>query len=89
MAITTAEVAVGTTATLLAVGGAGRSDATVISVKPVVAAEGDTVFVGNDAVATTDGFPLGPGISFDLAPGEELYGVVASGTVDVRVLEHS
>lgn len=47
----------------------------------------DTVYLGGSDVATTNGFPLDPGatLGWDLV-GEEIYGVVASGTAEVRVL---
>ena len=50
---------------------------------------GATVFVGDSDVSTASGFPLAAGasMSVDLDPGESLWGVVASGTVEVRVLE--
>ena len=88
MAVTTSAVSVGTTATLLVTGGSGRSGGTVVSIKPAVGVDGDLVFLGGIDVATTNGLPLGAGVSLDLAPGETLYGRVASGTQIVRVLEH-
>jgi hypothetical protein len=93
MAIATAAVTVATTATLLATGGGGAVDAaydrkTTVTVKPATAGTGDSVFVGGSGVTAASGIPLGGGISFDLDAGEALYGIVASGTVAVRVLEH-
>lgn len=93
MALATAAVTVATTATLLATGGGGAVAApydqpTVITVKPATAGTGDSVFIGGSGVTTANGLPLGGGMSFDLAAGEALYGIVASGTVAVRVLEH-
>ena len=57
---------------------------------------GTTVFVGDSAVLTTTGFPIPANTTFspsDLAHqslvgviGDRLYGIVVSGTEDVRVL---
>lgn len=49
-----------------------------------------TVYVGGSDVTTANGLPVaasawGPGV--DLDPGEAWYGIVASGTVEVRVGE--
>lgn len=49
-----------------------------------------TIYVGGSDVTTANGAPVpasswSPG--FDLDPGEALYGIVASGTVEARVLE--
>lgn len=48
-----------------------------------------TVYLGDDGVTTANGYPLAAGshMSIDLDPSEALYGIVASGTVEVRVLE--
>jgi hypothetical protein len=89
MSLDTAAVTVATTATLLATGGGeGRGSITTITVKPAVGANGDLVLLGPAGVTTATGLPLGGGISFALAIGEALYGIVATGTVAVRVLEH-
>lgn len=89
MAITTAAVTVATTATALAIGGGeDRGPVTTITVKPAAAADGALVFIGGAAVTTAIGIPLGGGISFSLNAGEAIYGIVAAGTVAVRVLEH-
>ena len=47
-----------------------------------------TVFVGGSGVTTSNGFPLAAAgtLSIDLAAGEEIYGIVATGTVAVSVL---
>lgn len=87
MAFESAAVTVTTTATLLATGGGGNTSGTVITVKPAAAGSAD-VFLGNATVTAANGLPLGGGISFDLSSGEALYGIVASGTVAVRVMEH-
>ncbi len=49
-----------------------------------------TIFIGDSDVSTTNGFPLDsscPSITLDLDSSVTIYGVVASGTCDVRVLE--
>jgi hypothetical protein len=49
-----------------------------------------TVYLGGASVTTSSGFPLAAGASFavDLKEnGDVLYGIVASGTVEVRTLE--
>lgn len=48
------------------------------------------VYVGGSDVTTANGAPVAAsswGPSLDLDPGEAWYGIVASGTVEVRVLE--
>jgi hypothetical protein len=85
MALSTEEVTVETTATLLS---AGDPDGHTVTVKPADAADGDSVFLGASDVTASTGVPMGAGISFDLEGGAELYGIVASGTVAVRVLRH-
>lgn len=87
MAIETAAVTVANTATALAAGGGGTTSRTIITVKPA-AAGGVEVYVGPVGVTAATGLPLGGGISFALNAGEALYGIVASGTALVRVLEH-
>lgn len=86
MAIETAAVTVATTATAIAVGG-GEDRFSTITVKPAESGSAE-VYVGPAGVTTATGLPLGGGISFDLQAGEALYGIVASGTVAVRVMEH-
>lgn len=49
-----------------------------------------TVYLGGPSVTTSTGVPVtagtwGPG--FDLSVSDALYGIVASGTVEVRVIE--
>lgn len=49
-----------------------------------------TVYVGGDDVTSsgaTKGLPLAPGASIDAEGNEIFYGIVASGTCDVIVLE--
>lgn len=88
MAIEIAAVTVATTATALAAGGGeGRGSVTTITVKPA-AAGGAEVYLGPAGVTTATGLPLGGGISFSLIAADSLYGIVATGTVAVRVMEH-
>ena len=47
-----------------------------------------TIFLGASGVTTAAGFPLLPGQSINLAVGAlALYGIVATGTVEARVME--
>lgn len=49
-----------------------------------------TVYIGASNVTTSNGVPVPAGTwgpSVDLATNESLYGIVASGTCEVRVLE--
>lgn len=88
MAIETAAVTVATTATALATGGGeGRGSITTVTVKPA-AADSAEVYLGPAGVTVATGLPLGGGISFDLTASDALYGIVATGTVAVRVMEH-
>ena len=48
-----------------------------------------TVYIGGSGVATTSGFPLYPGESQAFDASLVLYGIVAAGTCEVRVLEMS
>lgn len=92
MTIEATAVTVATTATLLATGGHGAARSTpgsIVTIKPVTAGEGALVFVGPAGVTTAIGMPLGGGMSFAFDDDEALYGIVASGTVVVRVLEHT
>lgn len=47
-----------------------------------------TMYVGGSAVTTTSGVPVAPGqsLSLDLEPGEQACAIVASGTLNARVL---
>lgn len=49
----------------------------------------NTIYLGNSAVATTDGYPLSAGqaVSFDIGPNVTIYGIVASGTETTRIIE--
>lgn len=48
-----------------------------------------TVYVGGADVTTSNGYPLAAGaqLTADLTEGDALYGRVATGTVEVRVLD--
>ena len=48
-----------------------------------------TVYLGESDVATTTGYPVAAGEHYaeDIDPSVGLYGIVASGTVEVRVRE--
>jgi hypothetical protein len=84
--ITSDHIPVGTTAELLV----GTSDDDSIrgisaAVKNAGAA---SIFLGPDDVTTATGYELAAGgeLGIDLAPGEELYGIVATGTQAAQVL---
>lgn len=81
MSASSAAVSVGTTATAL---NAADADAQTVEVYNNGSA---SVFWGGSNVTTTIGVPIAAGTSksFDLAAGEILYGIVATGTADVRV----
>lgn len=89
MAVESNVVTVATTATLLATGGGGTTGGTTVTVRSWPVGNAD-VFVGSSVVTTANGMPLSAleMMSFDLSTGEALYGIVASGTVAVRVMEH-
>lgn len=87
MAVKSTAVTVATTATRL---DSSESDSVTGSAVAVYNNGAATVFIGGSGVTTTDGSPVaagswGPGM--DLSDGEAVYGIVASGTVEVRVLE--
>ena len=48
-----------------------------------------TIFLGDDAVTTTDGYPLKPNESLPMNIEDDLdvYGIVASGTQNLRIFE--
>lgn len=58
----------------------------------VVNTSSTTVYLGGSDVTTANGTPcdtaLIPSFGFDLEPGEKLYGIVASGTQEVRILRN-
>jgi hypothetical protein len=86
MALTHAQVSVGTTATLLSATGAGRDGQTVLVQNPT---NGQSVYIGGTGVTTASyGFLLLAGTAFaiELQDGEGIYGVVASSTQTVAVI---
>jgi len=86
MALTHAQVSVGTTATLLSATGAGRDGQTVLVQNPTT---GQSVYIGGTGVTTASyGFLLLAGTAFaiELQDGEGIYGVVASSTQTVGVI---
>lgn len=87
MAVIAASVTVATTATELSGSDSGGSTSgQTVLVK--VPAGGATVYVGGSGVTTADGFPIAAGESqkFDLAGGEQIYGIVAATTQAVNVI---
>jgi hypothetical protein len=46
-----------------------------------------TIYVGGANVTTSNGLPVAPGASLGVGARAEVYGIVASGTVEARVLE--
>ena len=93
MAIDARAVTVETTATRLDT--ADETDSVAGSAVAVYNNGSVTVYVGDSGVTTSNGFPLAAGssMSFEIdtepgdLPGDALYGIVASGTAEVRVLE--
>ena len=86
MALTHAQVSVGSTATLLSATGAGRDGQTVLVQNPTA---GQSVYIGGTGVTTASyGFLLLAGTAFaiELQDGEGIYGVVASSTQTVGVI---
>ena len=86
MAIRTAQVTVGTTATKL---NSAPTDRRADSSIAVTAPASGSFYIGKSGVTTATGFlvPAGTSISLDLQSGEDLYGVLASGSGSVAVLE--
>ena len=77
-----AAVSVTSTATLVAPGTTTRSSLVMVNNGSV------TVFVGAASVTTATGTPVAAGASISLSNfNGALYGIVASGTCDVRTLE--
>lgn len=79
MAISTAQVTVSTTVTKLSVVDTGsRADSSIA----VAAPAGADLYVGDATVTATTGFrvPAGATFSGNLESGEDLYGVLASGS---------
>lgn len=87
MAFKTTTVAVGVTATSLATPTTGSVGDPV----PVVIFNNDPtvkLFIGGADVTVATGFPVIPqsGIGFRLLNSDPIFGIVAAGTVDARVL---
>lgn len=88
MAVSSRAVTVGTTATVLDT--EGDTDTRVGSSIAVYNNGASTLYLGGSGVTTTNGVPVAAtswGPAFDLGAQDRLYGIVASGTVDVRVIE--
>lgn len=87
MALTSRAVSVATTATRLDT--VDETDSVFGSSVAVHNNGAATVFVGGSSVTTAAGFPVAAGtsVSLDVQTAEGLWGIVASGTVEVRVLE--
>lgn len=86
MSVTATEVSAATTATQLFSAAADSAHGDSVVIQNVGAAD---VFIGGSAVATTTGFKLAAAAStplLPLRPGESVHGIVATGTVAVRVL---
>ena len=81
MAIKTPSTTVGTTATLLSASRRGGTPTVVI------APQGGTVFVGGSDVTTSTGIPVPVGAVFCLSTREAVYGIAASASTAVRVLQ--
>lgn len=86
MAMTSRAVTIATTATRIDADEGGSSTSQGASVYNAGTA---TVYLGGSDVTTANGYPLAVGehLSVDLALAHVLYGIVATGTQAVRVLE--
>lgn len=86
MAIATAQVSVGTTATALAAYEHAGRTGNSIAVQNVDST--NAVYLGASGVTTGTGYKLtaGSSIAFDLDDGETLYAIAASGTVTIHTL---
>lgn len=84
MALQVSVVSVTTTATRLTSTSADYGNGLSISLHPAAA-----IFVGPAGVTAATGYPIGAGADFalDLEVGEDLYGITASGTSSVNVLQ--
>lgn len=78
----TAAVTVGTTVTPITAAATRRVDARVVYNNGSA-----TVFLGGPTVAVANGLPLLSGASFSYDGSAPLFGIVAAGTVEVRVFE--
>lgn len=83
MSMTSAQVSVGTTATVLVTGIKGSAELTIKN------AGAASVFLGGSGVTTTTGLDLASGATVGLTVHESLYGIVATGTVTVHVLHQA
>ncbi len=83
MAVTAAQVTVATTETSLALAGSA-------AMQVVVGHRGGApgIFIGPTGVTITTGFEVAQGkdVTVLLAPGDELFGIVAAATEEVNVL---
>lgn len=84
MALSSAAVTVATSATALHSGSVNGSCRVLVVNNDASA----TMYVGGSDVSTTNGVPVtaGKSLSLTLAPGEIAYGVVASSTLNARVI---
>lgn len=85
MTVEAAAVSVATTATALHSTESADSD----PISLVIYNNGaSTIYVGGSGVTTSTGIPVAAGACLvgELAAGERVYGIVASGTVEARVL---
>lgn len=89
MAIASAQISVGTTAELLSTTERDSRSGSALAVQNTDATA--DLYIGAADVTTATGFkvPAGTTVTLDVEPGESLYGIVASGTVDVHVLRTS
>ena len=80
MALTTNVVTIAATATLIATIPSIGGNVTITNLDAAV-----TLYLGSAGVTTANGKSLLPGESFcnTYAPGEDIYGIVSSGTIDV------
>lgn len=89
MACFGSRVTVATTATKIASGGTGQGPYSTTKYLIVVPSGGVTVYLGSNVVDTSGGYGLSQGIPtyFELGQGDDLYGVVSTGTQVVHVLQ--
>lgn len=84
MAVVAAQVAVSTTPVSLSTDPSAGNGSSVLVQAPAAA----ILYVGGPGVTSAAGFPIpaGQSLSVDLAPFDELFGVLASGTGSATVL---
>lgn len=85
MAFKTAAVSVGTTATRLTTFDPKYNDSDGAYDVLIVNNGAATVYVGGSDVTTANGIPVAAGASLSVSREADLYGRVASGTVECRV----